>query len=107
MLNNPFSYPITSSMTVHRMRYRGPIESYKKNKFSTDSAKDISILEKHINSCHDDLKRYISDTLTECTSERAIYKNGSAVFNGICSANMELLSNKKDNILKTSRGVKE
>lgn len=105
MLNNPLSYPITSSMTVHRMRYRGPMESYKLNKFSSDIAKDISILESHIHTIRNDLEKYIDHSINGCADQITIGEGGSDLFTGACTVTIEEFNNRKNNNLYISKEV--
>ena len=107
MINNPRSLPITSGMTVHRMRERGPIESYKIGKLNKDSTKDIEVLEKHFNSSYNTLKEYISETHNGCDKELVICEGGEQRFSGVCSVTNDIINNKKNNLLISSRGVKK
>lgn len=101
----PTSHEITSTMTVHRMRKRGPIESYKINKFNQDSATDISLLEKHFHQAHDNLKDYIAETYYGCDKSIIIGEAGKERYTGECSVINDIINNKKNNFLIISKGV--
>ena len=93
-------------MTVHRMRYKGPMESYKINKFSKDSAKDIQTLEEHFNSSYNVLKSYIHETYNGCDKELVIGQGGNERYRGQCSVLNDHINNNKNNLLIISKGVR-
>ena len=106
MLKNKYSLPTTSTMTVHRMRYRAPMESYKYNKFANDSSNDIEILFEMIEKCRQDLTTYISEAISGCDDPVTIFENGETIFTGVCSTNIDTFNNKNNLSLRTSREVK-
>lgn len=100
MLKNEKSMPRTSSMTVHRMRYRGPIESYKKNKLTKDVVADILALEEKIRDIETNLKTFIDETLNGNDESVAICRKGEEIFNGVDCIQIGLLNNDTTDILK-------
>ena len=54
---------VYSGTSVLRMRYRGPVESYKMNKAKSDIFKDLFILRRKINYEHQRLAQYVNETL--------------------------------------------
>lgn len=101
----PYAQTVTSTMTVHRMRKRGPIESYKLNKFNQDSTKDIQTLEAHFNQTYEDLKDYITETHHGCDKTLTIGEAGKERYSGQCSVINDIINNKKNNFLIKSKGV--
>lgn len=43
-----------------RMRYRGPIESYKYNRFLADTIRDVQTLERKLNETSDRMEMYLT-----------------------------------------------
>lgn len=100
MLKNEKSMPNTSSMTVHRMRYRGPIESYKKNKLSRDIMADILALEEKMRDIEIDLRTFIGETLNGNDEKVTICKKGDEIFDGVDCIQVGFLNNDTTDILK-------
>lgn len=107
LLNKSPTHAATSSITVFRMRNRGPIESAKRNKSEIDIVTDIKTLEKYIESSYNNLKEYITDTCLGNKKEYEIGINGQIIFKGEHSVTNDIINNVNNNYLTSKREVKQ
>lgn len=89
-----------SCMTVTRMRYRGPVESYKGNKFRADLLKDMKVLENKIGIVRERLEQFVSESLYGSTDIITLSKNNTVIYNDVEAKDLDVVGNKITSLIK-------
>lgn len=91
---------VYSNMTVTRMRYRGPVESFKVNKFTSDIQKDFKILEAKIGAVRQRLEQFILESLDGSTDTITLSKDGNILYDDIEADDLDLVNNRITSSIK-------
>lgn len=95
---------IYSRITVTRMRYRGPVESFKMNKFKADMYKDLMVLKEKFDVVHDRLNQYVGevvDGITDTISVNQDTETGTIeIYSGEEKENIPILNHNITTLLR-------
>lgn len=91
---------IHPNVSINRMRYRGPIESKKIKKNSSDIQQDIEVLKGKFNTVRQKLIQYISETINGSKYEITIKENNEVIFNSNECESAESMKNEINKFMK-------
>ena len=94
---------IYSNMTVTRMRYRGPVESIKVNKFTADTRKDLIILEAKIGAVQQRLEQFVLESLDGSTDVIKLSKAGKVLYEDIEAEDLDLVNHRITSSIKEAK----